>query len=116
MIVIDYANTFYLNAIAVAIFIIGAMLSLKFVNSRKNIGYAFISLGAIEAVIYSVHMMGLSLLQRPIEFHFTAYLFTIGLITIFGGVLLLSKIKSRWMIFLILVAILQFIWTITNYY
>jgi hypothetical protein len=113
---VPYYETFYLNTVFVAIFIISVLLSLKYEKYKKTIGFAQIFIGVIEAMPYT-GIIFISLLTRTnIEFNVAVFLLIIGLITIAGGVATFNQAKPRWKIFLIIVAITQLLWTVIHYF
>lgn len=110
----DFYLLFYILfsviAILAIIFIIGTILTLKYNSHRRLIGKIFVAIGIIE-IIPLIFLAVRAILPT----HFTI-LAILGLITLTGGLASIKQVKSHWMFFLIMAAIILIIWTVDFFF
>ena len=110
-----YYETFYLNTILIIVFIIGILLSIKYETYKKHIGTILTIIGITEILHFTTVLIYFNT-QIFTQFNPTSFVFVLGCITLVGGVSILKQIKRVWMLILIIMAILQFLWTVVYYF
>ena len=107
-----YCIFFSIIAILAIIFIIGAILTVKYGSPRRLVGKIFVALGIIELIPYIMSVIHTILVNLPfLLYNYWMFLFILGCITLTGGITTLKKVKQHWMFFLIITAIILIIWT-----
>ena len=107
-----YCIFFSIIAILAIIFIIGAILTVKYGSHRRLVGKIFVALGIIELIPYIMSVIHTILVNLPfLLYNYWNFLFILGCITLTGGITTLKKVKQHWMFFLIITAIILIIWT-----
>jgi hypothetical protein len=107
-----YCIFFSIIAILAIIFIIGAILTVKYGSHRRLVGKIFVALGIIELIPYIMSVVHTILVNLPfLLYNYWMFLFILGCITLTGGITTLKKVKQHWMFFLIITAIILIIWT-----
>lgn len=93
-------------------FITGTILTRKDTSHKRSMGTIFAAIGITEIIPYILTVIHTILVNLPyLLYNPWLFLFTLGCITLTGGVVNIKQTKSDWTFFLIMAAIIVIIWT-----
>jgi hypothetical protein len=93
-------------------FIAGIILTRKYNKHQRLTGKIFAAIGIIELIPYIIAVIQIIMLNLFYQLYNPyLFLFTLGCITLTGGVANIKQTKSDWTFFLIMAAIIVIVWT-----